>query len=219
MAYTLTDFSAGPPVVGEQVTVFTQNGYASDVLTISAVDTVGGIITFVETASYGIGPGSRYYVSGPLALLDQAGEWSFNPTSQILSYLPITGFTGTGAVASGGNQSLFSINGATNVTIQGLTLTNVATTAYASFDATPAIYMINASYITVNSNTFTNVAEGLYLANATQDNTISNNNFSNVWGAAINLTPLSSQNLVANNTITNSGEVFGDTGAIQMTES
>jgi parallel beta-helix repeat protein len=219
IAYNPADWPNGPPAAGEQVDVFSQYGYASNVLTIGSVNTQTRVITFTTDASYPLGVGSRYSVTGSTAFLNQTGTWSFNSSTKTLYYLPPAGFTGAGAVASGGNTSLFSINGASNVTIQGLTLTNVASTASASWGATPAIYLQNASGGTITGDTFTNDAEGVYLASGTHNNTIKNSTFSNIWAEAVDLSPMSTQNIVTNNSITNSGEVFRDTGAIQMVES
>ena len=218
MAYNKADFPSGQPVVGEKVNVFTQSGYSCDVLTIASVDTTNGVVTFTGTASGNIGSGSRYFISGNSALLDQPGEWWFDKASQTMSYRPPAGFTGAGAVASGGDHSIFSITGATNVTIQGMNFTDVATTASIADNATAAVYMTNSSGITVSGNTFTNVAKGVYLDDQTFNNTITQNNFSNIWSAAIDVTPTSYQNTITNNTIDKSGTVFREGGAIQLTE-
>lgn len=218
LAYNKADFPAGAPVAGEKITVFDQYGFESDVLTIASVDSQNGIIQFTDPSSYPIGTGSRYYISGSASLIDQPGEWSFDPATQTLSYLPPAGFDGTGGVAAGGDQTLIAINGATNVTISGLTFSDVATSSTSGALSTAAITAINASSDTIDGNTFHNVSEGVLMDDASHGNTISNNDFNTIWSAAIDLTPTSYQNVVTNNTINNSGEFYRTGAAIQLTE-
>ena len=222
LAYDKSAFTATQLTAGERVVVQTQNGYSGDVLTIASVDFNTGIITFTSDATYDLGAGSRFYVEGGPALLDKPGEWWFDKASQTLSYLPPTGFTGTGAVASGGNNDLININGATNVTIQGLTLTNVATTSVNGYgdDTSAAIGIVNgSSNIVVNGNSFTNVAIGVRIDDRSNNVTVSNNNFSQILSAAVDLTATTYQNTVTNNTIDHSGSLYTLQGAIAMTES
>ena len=219
MAYNKADFPAGqPPTVGEKVTVFSASDYTNQVLTITNVDTTAGVITFDQPADSSIGPGSRYFISDSKVLLDQPGEWYFDPASHTLYFKPPAGFDGSGAVASG-DLSPINISGAQNITISGLTIADAATTSETQSINTAAINIVNSNGIVVDSNHFTNVAQGVFISGTSSHNTISNNDFSHVWSAAVTLEYGTSNNLVTNNSITNSNEVFVGLGAIFMDES
>jgi hypothetical protein len=121
LAYNPTDFPIGQnPTVGQQATVFDANNWSNNVLKITAVDTTSHVITFDGAATYHIGPGSRYFISGSKPLLDQPGEWYLDHATGILYFNPPSGFNGTGAVVSG-NVNLIEISHANNIAISGLT--------------------------------------------------------------------------------------------------
>lgn len=220
MAFNTADVTASQMTVGAKVTVFDELNYEASVLTVASVDRTAGIVKFVEPSNYDIGVGSRYYVSGTSALLDKPGEWWFDKASQTLSYRPEAGFNGTGGTVAGGDPTIFAVNGATNVTIQGLTFSDVATTA-ATDEAVgnAAITLLNASAITIDGNAFQNVAKGVLLDDATHNVAISNNSFRDIASAAIEASPTSHENLITNNTIDRAGVVFRVGGAITMSES
>jgi hypothetical protein len=177
------------------------------------------VITFTEPADYDIGPGSRFYVEGGSALLDAPGEWYFNSPTQTLSYIPPAGFSGSGAIASGGNNDLIDLNGANNVTISGLTLTNDATTSVYGDQTTTAVDVSNSSGVTIAGNTFTKDALGVRVDGTSHGVSISGNNFSQIQSAAISTTPSSYQNTISNNSINGAGTLYMLMGAIQMTKS
>ncbi len=162
MAYNKNNFPAGQPQAGEKVTVFSKLSYSSDVLTIQSVDTSAGIIKFTNPATYEIGAGSRYFISGNKTLLDRPGEWSFDKSSHVLSYKPPAGFDGKGAVVSGA-MSLMTISGASNVTVKGLTFSDAGTDRYhpAGYLNTAAILVEGSNNIVLTDNRFVNVAKGV----------------------------------------------------------
>lgn len=213
LAFKPSDFPAGhAPQPGQQVTVFSENGYANDRLTIASVD--GNVIHFTSEANYDLGPASRFYVSE--ATPDNAGEWSFNAATKTISFRAPAGFDGTGAVASG-DQSLFVVDGARDVSIQGLTLTNTA--AHDGDLARAAVEAHNATGLVVDANHFVNVGAGVVLHGSTSGSLIQGNNFEHVWASSIGLTSGTSANTITNNAIDHSNEVFVQYGAIDMQES
>lgn len=213
LAFNPSDFPAGhAPQVGQQVTVFSENGYANDRLTISSVD--GNVIHFSSEANYDLGPASRFYVSE--AQPDNVGEWSFNAASQTISFRAPSGFSGSGAVASG-DQSLFVVNGASNVTIQGLTLTNTA--ARDGDLSHAAVEAHNATGLTIDGNHFVNLGAGVALHGSTSGTLIQSNNFEHIWASAVGLTNGTNGNTITNNVIDHSNEVFVQYGSIDMQES
>lgn len=213
LAFDPADFPAGhAPEAGQRVTVFSENGYASDQLTIQSVQ--GNVITFAGEANYDLGPASRFYVSE--ATPDNVGEWSFNAQTQTVSYRAPAGFDGQGAVASG-DQSLFVVDGASDVTFRGLTFANTA--ASNGDPERAAIEVHDASGLTIDGNHFSNVGLGVVLNGDSSGNTITGNTFSDIWASAIALTPGTSGNTISHNVIDRANDTFVQFGAIDMHES
>jgi nitrous oxidase accessory protein NosD len=79
--------------------------------------------------------------------------------------------------------------------------------------------VLNSTGDTIQGNTFENVSKGVLLDVGSTKITIANNVFHDIAAAAIGLTPTSGQNTVTGNTISQSGMVYRDGGAIQITES
>jgi parallel beta-helix repeat protein len=219
MAYNKADFGQGQLAPGMKVTVFSDEGYSSDFLTIKSVDTNAGVMTFAEPATYEIGTHSRFFVSNAKGALDRTGEWYFDKSAKTLYYKAPSGFDGTGAVAAGGDTSLITTEGAKNVSISGLTFTNATTTEQTDDVGTAALDIRDSSGILATGNTFVNDAKGVRISGASSKNTISNNKFNHLWSEAVELTPETHENTITHNTITNSGEVFATSGAIHMEES
>jgi parallel beta-helix repeat protein len=213
MAFDPSDFPAGhAPQVGQTITVFAENGYANDKLTIASVS--GNVVTFTSEANYDLGPASRFFISE--AKPDDVGEWSYDSASQTISYKAPEGFTGEGGVVSDAH-SLFVVDGADKVTFKGLTFTD---TAAASGDPeTAAIEVHDATGLVMDGNHFVNVGVGIALHGDSSGNQISGNSFEHIWSSAIAMTAGTSGNRVTNNVIDHSGEVFVQFGAIDMQES
>lgn len=215
LAYDKNSLDASRLAPGERVTVFSELGYSCDTLAIASVDTDAGIVRFAERASYPIGPTSRFFVSGGEPQLDQPGEWWFDGASRVLSFKAPAGFDG-GAVAAGGDKIFFNIDGATDISVKGLTFSDATATVNA--EAPAAIVIARSSGVTVEGNRFTNVAKGVLLDDNAHDNTIATNDFSNIGAAAIDLTPLSHENVVAGNVISRVGTTYHSASAIALTE-
>lgn len=213
LAFNPSDFPAGhAPQAGQTVTVFAENGYANDHLTIESVN--GNVMTFTSEANYDLGPASRFFVSEPVP--DGVGEWSFDSQTHTLLFKAPEGFTGEGAVASA-DHSLFVIDGASDVGIKGLTFTDTAVAA--SDPATAAIEAHDVTGLTVEGNQFANVGLGVALHGSSSGNLISGNSFDHIWASAVALTAGTSGNRVTNNVIDHSNEVFVQYGSIDMQES
>lgn len=213
MAFDPSDYPDGEqPKAGDKVTVFTENGYSSEVLTIASVE--GNVMTFTTEANYDLGAASRYYVSQDTP--DNVGEWSYDAETQTISYKAPDGFTGEGGVVSS-DHSILVVDGADNVSIKGITFTD---TASKSGDPTTAAIEANdASGLVVEGNHFVNVGVGVALHGDSSGNTVSGNSFEHTWSSAIAMTAGTSDNRVTNNTVDHSNEVFVQYGSIDMTES
>ncbi|UZF91596.1 right-handed parallel beta-helix repeat-containing protein [Bosea sp. NBC_00550] len=213
LAFNPSDFPSGhAPQVGQTVTVFSENGYANDHLTIASVN--GNVMTFTSEANYDLGPASRFFVSEPVP--DGVGEWSFNSQTGTILFKAPAGFTGDGAVASS-DHSLFVVDGAKDVGIKGLTLTDTA--AVSGDPNTAAIEAHNATGLTVDGNHFVNVGLGVALHGSSNGNVVSGNSFDHIWSSAVALTSGTSGNKISNNVIDHSNEAFVQYGSIDMQES
>ena len=217
MAYNRGDFTAGQLAPGMKVTVFSELGYSSDVLTIKSVDANAGIVTFVEQANYDLGSASRFFVSDGRVHLDQTGEWWFDQASSTMNYRAPAGFDGSGAVVAG-NHSLINVNGAQNVTIHGLTFTDAGRTEATGGIEAGAVVITNGTGIAVDGNQFINDAQGVQIDSGS-GNRLVNNDFSHIASSAIRLDPGTANNVISQNSISHSGEVIRTYGAIQMDES
>lgn len=213
MAFKPSDFPAGhEPKAGQTITVFAENGYASDKLTIASVQ--GNVITFTSEANYDLGPASRYFVSEKTP--DDVGEWSYDSATQTIRFKAPEGFTGEGGVVSN-DHSLFVVDGAKDVSFKDLTFADTA--AKAGDPDTAAIEAHDATGLKVEGNHFINVGVGVALHGGSNGNLISNNSFEHTWSSAIALTPGTSGNQISNNVIDRSNEVFVQHGSISMEES
>lgn len=213
LAFDPSDFPAGhAPQVGQTITVFSENGYASDKLTIGSIQ--GNVVTFTSEANYDLGPASRFYVSE--AKPDDVGEWSYDAATQTVRYKAPEGFTGEGAVVSN-DHSLFVVDGAKDVSFKGLTFADTA--AKSGDPETAAIEAHDATGLKVEGNHFLNVGVGVALHGGSSGNLISDNKFEHTWSSAIALTPGTSGNQISNNVIDRSNETFVQHGSISMEES
>jgi parallel beta-helix repeat protein len=213
LAFNPSDFPPGhEPKVGQTVTVFAENGYANDKLTIESVS--GNVMTFSSEANYDLGPASRFFVSEPMP--DAVGEWSFDHATQTVRFKAPEGFTGDGAVVSDA-RSVFVVDGADKVTFKGLTFADTA--ANTGDPDTAAIEAHDATGMVAEGNRFINVGVGVALHGDSSGNLVSGNSFEHVWSSAVAMTAGTSGNHVTNNVIDRSGEVFVQFGAIDMQES
>jgi len=213
MAFDPSDYPAGhEPKAGDKVTVFTENGYSSEVLTVASVN--GNVMTFTTEANYDLGAASRYYVSQDKP--DAVGEWSYDAQTHTVYYKAPADFTGEGGVVSG-DHSVFVVDGANNVSFKGLTFTDTASKS--GDPVTAAIEVHDATGLVVDGNHFVNVGVGVVLHGNSSGNVISNNSFEHTWSSAVAMSPGTHDNRVTNNAIDHSNEVFVQFGSIDMQES
>ncbi|WP_436500310.1 right-handed parallel beta-helix repeat-containing protein [Actinokineospora sp. HUAS TT18] len=86
----------------------------TDKTPITAVDTVNRVLTLNPKTRYSIGSTSRYYVQGMLELLDQPGEFYYDPASGYLYYYPRTGDINAQTIIAPSVQKLVSVTGASD---------------------------------------------------------------------------------------------------------
>ena len=219
LSFDKSVFAADQLAAGEKVVMITAEGYTTRLLTVATVDYAAGVMTFNEQTDQPIGPGARFYVEGARSLLGKTGTWWFDKTTQTISFVPPAGFSGTGAVVAGGDNDLIDIDGATGITISGLSFANSATNAGNVVDTSTAISVTSSSGITVKNSRFQNLDEGVRVGDGSSNVTVSGNTFRDLTSAAVELGPNSSHNKVVNNTISNVNTLYRTYGGIQLTES
>jgi predicted xylan-binding protein with Ca-dependent carbohydrate-binding module/copper-binding protein NosD len=149
--------------------------------------------------------GGTYSIAAPVAMTSANTGDTFTAAS------------GQTAILDGGGrkESLITLNNASNVTIQGLTFQNTA--AGNDNDAAPgAIAIASGTGNVVTGDTFTNVAKGVVLTDATHGVTVAKSTFTNIANTAVHLDSGTYGITVTSNTMTHIGYTFGEGGAIQI---
>ncbi len=99
-----------------------------------------------------------------------------------------------------------------------MTFTNATITSKTADIPTAAVEITLSNSVVLDDNLFKNVAQGVLVQGASGQKTIAGNNFLHIWSSAIHLRPGTSQNLITNNSIDQSDEMFGQLAAIQLIE-
>lgn len=220
LVFKAGDLSSNQVLPGSQVRII--DGGAYNVMTVASVDFTTNTITFTQGCQWApVDSDAHYYIFNNPHLLDTAGEWYFNPSTRIISYLPATpNFNGTDTTVSS-LDDMINITGASAITIQGIQLTDLV--SHSTLDASyssglpSAITITNSSDISITNNLFSNVGRGVQLGN-TNDSVISTNEFAHLWQNAVQLSNGSSGNAITNNYIHDTGEIYGTEGAIHTTD-
>ena len=207
---TTTSFQFNPgdlPVfsstAGLYVTVYQQNGWQSYSVPVASINYTTDTITLGTSVGGAIDEGSRYYIYNADSQLNATNEWYGNSTSNSISLDAPAGFTGSG-VTIGSLTNIISINGASNVTIAGLTLEDTTTTGSAIRDT-------SGTNITIAGNTIDNVGNGITLANSGDKVDIEGNMIQNTDNNGVLINPGTNDVTIKGNTIQNIGQqVNGD---------
>ncbi len=215
LVYNPNDYPSGSLQAGQTVVAVDPYTYGATRLTIASVDEASHTITFTSSTDYGLGEGARFYVQGS-NFRDQPGEWSFNSSTHTLTIDAPSGFDGSGVVASPSSSGLFDINGANNVTVSGLTFSDVGTSAAYQEDATPAIMVQNASAVTISGDTFRNDGMGVNFGNGATNDTVSNSSFTNTLSSGVFIGDDGNHDTVTQSTFQNTDNLFQASGAIAM---
>jgi hypothetical protein len=156
----------------------------------------------------------------------EAGEYDLARAIQLTKADSGTTFIAEGEVVlSGGDRpiSLIHIDGASDITIDGLTFTNTAGSG--DFDNSRAAVEISGeengeatSNITITDSTFENVAVGVSTFWGANHVSVLDSKFTDTWGAAINFNDGSFQNTASGNAILRAGARYVDASGIEMAE-
>ncbi|MEO8167847.1 MAG: hypothetical protein ABI623_06350, partial [bacterium] len=100
-------------------------GYAEDVIHVESIDTIAQRIKLSSPHIYGIGTGEpfrQYIALNILDELDDPGEYYLDRKNGIIYFWPPAPLNGSTIAVSGLEHPLISLEGASNVTLQGLTI-------------------------------------------------------------------------------------------------
>jgi VCBS repeat-containing protein len=188
---------------GLYVSVYQQNGWQSYSVPVASINYTTDTITLGSAVGGAIGQGSRYYIYNASSQLNATNEWYGNSTSNTISLDAPAGFTGTG-VTIGSLANIIQVNGASNVTIAGLTLEDTTTTG-------SAIRANGTTNLTLAGNTINNVGNGITLANNGSGTDIEGNIIENTDNYGVLVNPGTNYVTIKGNTIQNIGQqVNGD---------
>ncbi|MDQ2732605.1 MAG: right-handed parallel beta-helix repeat-containing protein, partial [Armatimonadota bacterium] len=105
-----------------EVFIFPRYNWWNNVIQIASIQKDASAMTLAGDASYPIRPGDRYYVQNLLEELDSPGEWYLDQRTWTLYFWPPADLNGA-TVYAPTLQTLVKIGpGASNITLQGLTL-------------------------------------------------------------------------------------------------
>ncbi len=178
---------------GLYVEVFGQRGWESYLEPVTSIDYTTNTVHLGGSTWDPVGTGSRYFFFNAADQLNAPGEWYYDPVSSTISYKP-SDPSWSGGNAVGANLSqVFAINGASNITLGGLTI-NGSTNNGVGID------IVNSSNITVEGDHIYGVGTGVHLSGSTQVQ-IHGSEINNTVGNAIALESGSNYNTVAGNSI------------------
>ncbi len=184
---------------GLYASVFGQNGWSNSVLPVASINYKTDTITLASDADYQIGAGSRYFLFNAPSLLDTTGEWFYNPAGGTISFKAPAGFTGAG-ITAGSLDHIVSVANASNITIDGLTLTDTASNG-------SALTLNNATGVTVAGVTIANTGVGIYVSGSSTRDQIHGSEIRNTDQSGIRLDAGSSFVSVSGNWIHDIGQL------------
>ncbi|PWC39838.1 carbohydrate-binding domain-containing protein [Azospirillum sp. TSO35-2] len=157
-------------------------------------------ITLKNGASLPFAEGTTYKLLNNASYVDQAGEFAWRSTDGALLYKAASsGFASTG-VEIPRLGTLVRLNGASDVTIDGLTFKNTTTGGN-------ALELLKASGNHISDNSFLNVGTAIHLGSASSNNQIAHNTLNHLAENGIEMDGRSNGNSIYANSISNIGEV------------
>ena len=198
------DIPVLPSTASLYVVVYQQNGWQSASLPVASIDYTTNTIDLAGASGSAIGAGSRYFIYNASNLLSTAGEWYGDPATNVLTLDAPAGFDGNRATA-GSLDNIISVNGASNVTIAGLTLQGSDSTG-------SAIRATAANGLTIAGNTIGNVGNGIVLAGAGSGVDIEGNQISNTNNNGVLIYAGTNNVTIKGNAIQNIGQLLTGNG-------
>ena len=189
---------------GLYAVVYQQNGWMDASLPVASIDYAADTISLAGSTESAIGVGSRYFLYNASGLLSTPGEWYGDPASNTISFDAPAGFDGSG-VTIGSVSNIIALNGASNVTIAGLTLQGSTSTG-------SAVRATAVTGLTLAGNTIGNVGNGIVLAGAGDGVDIEGNQISNTDNDGVLVYPGTNDVAIKGNAIQEIGQLLNGNG-------
>ncbi|PWC40613.1 right-handed parallel beta-helix repeat-containing protein [Azospirillum sp. TSO35-2] len=194
---------------GTMIQAFDTERLSDNIVGVAGVDAASRTIGFTQAVKYALRSGGTYRLLNDDAFIRDAGEFAWSAETGRLVVKPQDPATllGQGAVVAR-LGTLLALNGASGVTLQGLTFADT------TWDGS-ALTLTNASGNAIAGNRFVDVGTAVTLTGSS-GNTIEANRLEHLGASGIKLTYGSNGNRVDANSITDIGEVLKDVAGIQL---
>ena len=194
---------------GTMVQTFDTERLSDNIVGVASTDAGSRTINFTQSAKYALRSGGTYRLLNDDAFIRDAGEFAWQAETGRLVVKPQDPGTllSQGAVVAR-LGTLLSLNGASGVTLQGLTFADTA------WDGS-ALTLTNASGNSIAGNRFVNTGTGMTLTGSS-GNAIEANRMEHLGASGIKLAYGSNGNRISANSIDGIGEVLQDVAGIQL---
>ncbi|MBK1838259.1 right-handed parallel beta-helix repeat-containing protein [Azospirillum sp. YIM B02556] len=195
-----TDVTAADIQPGTLIQIMDAERLGDTLGTIASFNASTRTIMLKNGASLPFAEGTTYKLLNNAAYVDQAGEFAWRASDGKLLYKAASsGFASTG-VEVPRLDTLIKLNGANNVTIDGLTFKNTTTGG-------DALLLTKSSGNHISDNSFLNVGTAIKLTAASSNNQIAHNTLNHLAENGIEMDGRSNGNSIYANSISNIGEV------------
>ncbi|KAA0577840.1 right-handed parallel beta-helix repeat-containing protein [Azospirillum sp. B21] len=200
---------AGGVQPGTMVQTFDTERLSDNIVGVASTDAGSRTINLTQGAKYALRSGGTYRLLNDDAFIRDAGEFAWQAETGRLVVKP----QDPGALLSQGAVvarlgTLLSLNGASGVTLQGLTFADTAWNG-------SALTLTNASGNSIAGNRFVNAGTAMTLTGSS-GNAIEANRMEHLGAGGIKLAYGSNGNRVSANSIDGIGEVLKDVAGIQL---
>ncbi|WP_042695584.1 right-handed parallel beta-helix repeat-containing protein [Azospirillum sp. B506] len=194
---------------GTMIQTFDTERLSDTIVGVASTDAASRTVTFTQGVKYALRSGGTYRLLNDDAFIRDAGEFAWQAETGRLVVKP----QDPGALLSQGAVvarlgTLVALNGASGVTLQGLTFADT------SWDGS-ALTLTDASGNSIAGNRFVNVGTGMTLTGSSA-NAIEANRMEHLGAGGIKVTYGSNGNRISANSIDGIGEVLKDVAGIQL---
>ncbi|AWB08107.1 right-handed parallel beta-helix repeat-containing protein (plasmid) [Azospirillum humicireducens] len=194
---------------GTLIQTFDTERLSDNIVGVASTDAGSRTVTFTQGVKYALRSGGTYRLLNDDAFIRDAGEFAWQAETGRLVVKP----QDPGALLSQGAVvarlgTLLSLNGASGVTLQGLTFADT------TWDGS-ALTLTNASANSIAGNRFVNAGTAMTLTGSS-GNVIEANRMEHLGAGGIKLAYGSNGNRVSANSIAGIGEVLKDVAGIQL---
>lgn len=210
LRYNAGDASVPSSVqAGTVIQTFDTEHLADNIVGVAGLDTASRTISFTQGVQYALRTGGTFRLLNDDAFLRDAGEFAWRAEDGRLIVKPQDPATllSQGAVVSR-LGTLVALNGASGVTLQGLTFSDTV------YDGS-ALTLTNGSGNSVAGNRFVNVGTAMTLTGSS-GNTIEANRLEHLGASGIKVGYGSNANLISGNSISDIGEVLKGVAGVSV---